>query len=272
MVVTAFSPGVYGRIDSSVRRSTAVTQRNVTALKSAYWLLVASGFFEPLLYLSSIGYGVGKLISQVPLGGGVTVSYPMFVAPAMLASSAMTGALAESGFNFFAKMKFSKLYDAVLATPVRAMEIAFGELLWAMARSSIYCAAFVAIMVGMHLTTIGWAVLAFFATLLIGFSFGSVGMALSTYMRSWQDFDLFGTVQVALFLFSATFTPLTVYHQAWLRVVIQLSPLYQSVALVRGLTLGRLQPEMYINLAYLIAMAAFGLWLASRRMNRQLLK
>lgn len=272
MVVTAFSPGVYGRIDSSVRRSTAVTQRNVTALKSAYWLLIASGFFEPLLYLSSIGYGVGSLISSVDVGGGVHVSYPTFVAPAMLASSAMTAALAESGFNFFAKMRFSKLYDAVLATPVRAMEIALGELLWAMARGAIYCAAFLAIMIGMHLTGAGWAVLAFFATLLVGFAFGSIGMALSTFMRSWQDFDLFGTVQVALFLFSATFTPLSVFHQAWLRVVIQCSPLYQAVALVRGITLGRLQISMFGHLAYLLVMAAIGLSVASRRMSRHLLK
>jgi lipooligosaccharide transport system permease protein len=272
MVVTAFSPGIYARVDGSVQRSTAVTQRNLTALKSAYWLLVASGFFEPLLYLSSIGYGLGKQIPSVDIGGGVTVSYPVFVAPAMLASSAMTGALAESGFNFFVKMKYSKLYDAVLATPVRAMEIAFGELLWAMARGAIYCAAFLAIMVAMGLTSAGWAALAFFAALLVGFAFGSVGMALSTYMRGWQDFDLFATVQVALFLFSATFTPLSVFHQAWLRFVIELTPLYQSVSLLRGITLGRLDASAFVNLAYLIAMAAFGLWLASRRMSRQLLK
>jgi lipooligosaccharide transport system permease protein len=273
MVVTAFSPGIYARVDGSVQRSTAVTQRNLTALKSAYWLLVASGFFEPLLYLYSIGYGLGKQIPLgVDIGGGVTVSYRVFVAPAMLASSAMTGALAESGFNFFVKMKYSKLYDAVLATPVRAMEIAFGELLWAMARGAIYCAAFLAIMVTMGLTSAGWAVLAFFAALLVGFAFGSVGMALSTYMRGWQDFDLFATVQVALFLFSATFTPLSVFHAAWLRFVIELTPLYQSVSLLRGISLGHLNPSALVNLAYLIAMAAFGLWLASRRMARQLLK
>src|SRR5262245_30149555 len=132
MVVTAFAPGVYGRIDASVKRSGAVTQRNITALKSAYWLLIASGFFEPLLYLLSIGFGVGGLIGKVSVDGEL-VSYRAFVAPAMLAASAMTGALAESTFNFFAKMKFTKLYDAVLATPVRAMEIALGELWWAMA-------------------------------------------------------------------------------------------------------------------------------------------
>src|SRR5262249_24616388 len=151
----------------------------------------------------SNGFGVGGLIGKVSVDGEL-VSYRAFVAPAMLAASAMTGALAESTFNFFAKMKFTKLYDAVLATPVRAMEIALGELWWAMARGAIYAAAFIIVMLFMGLTSPVWAPLAFVATLFVGFAFGSVGMALSTYMRSWQDFDLVGTVQVALFLFSGT--------------------------------------------------------------------
>jgi lipooligosaccharide transport system permease protein len=272
VVVTAFSPGVYVRLDASMRRSGAVTARNVTALRSAYWLLLLSGFFEPLLYLLSIGIGVGKLIGRIPIGGGETVSYPTFVAPAMLASSAMTGALAESTFNFFGKMKYQKTFDAVLATPVRPMEIAFGELWWAMFRGALYSGAFLVIMVFMHLTSVGWALLAFPATLLVGFAFGSVGMMLSTYMRSWQDFDVVATVQIALFLFSSTFTPLSVYHQAWLRALIQLSPLYQSVALLRGITLGRLDLGMLVHVAYLAILVAVGLVVASRRMSKQLLK
>src|SRR5215467_611166 len=169
MVITALAPGVYARADASVKRAASVTERNITALKSLYWILVVSGLFEPVLYLFSIGYGVGALIGPVTTDSGQVVSYARFVAPAMLASSAMSGALAEATFNFFGKMKHMKLYDAIVATPVRSMEIAFGELMWAMVRGAIYSAAFLAIMVGMHLTTAGWAVLAFLATLLIGF-------------------------------------------------------------------------------------------------------
>lgn len=273
MVVSAFSPGVYARLDAGMRRSSAVTARNVTALRSAYWLLMLSGFFEPLLYLLSIGYGVGHLIGRgISIGGGETVGYRTFVAPAMLASSAMTGALAESTFNFFGKMKYQKTFDAVLATPVRPMEIAFGELSWAMFRGALYSGAFLVIMVIMQITSAGWALLAFPATLLVGFAFGSVGMMLSTFMRSWQDFDVVATVQIALFLFSGTFVPLSVYHQAWLRAVIQISPLYQSVALLRGITLGRLDVGMLVHVGYLLALVAVGLTIASRRMSQQLLK
>jgi len=272
VVITSLAPGVYARADASVKRAASVTERNITALKSLYWILVVSGLFEPLLYLFSIGYGVGALIGPVTTDSGQVVSYAEFVAPAMLASSAMAGALSEATFNFFAKMKFSKQYDAILATPVRAMEIAFGELLWAMARGALYSAAFLVIMVATGLTSAGWAVGAFVAALLVGFAFGSVGMALSTFMTSWQDFDLFVTVQVALFLFSSTFTPLHNIGSPVLRGLVQVSPLYQSVALVRSLTLADLNLGMLVNVGYLAVMSAIGLAVASRRMNKILLK
>jgi lipooligosaccharide transport system permease protein len=271
MVVASFVPGVYGRLDDSSRRAGAVTRRNIAALRSAYWLVVISGFFEPLLYLFSIGVGVGGLVGKMPLPDGRLVGYAAYVAPAMLASSAMSGALSESTFNFFGKMKFMRLYDGVLATPVRPMEVALGELMWAMARGSLYCLAFLGIMVGMGLTSVGWAALAFPASLLIGFSFGGLGMALSTYMRSWQDFDLLATVQLALFLFSGTFAPVGSYNLV-MRILVEVTPLYHSVELIRGITTGSLRLALLGHAAYLVVMAAIGLLVAGRRMGKLLLK
>jgi lipooligosaccharide transport system permease protein len=270
-MVTAFVPAFYARADGSLRRSGSVTRRNIAALRSAYWLVVASGFVEPLLYLLSIGVGVGKLIPGVTLPDGRVVSYAAFVAPSMLAASAMTGALSESTFNFFGKMKYMKLYDGVLATPVRPMEVAFGELLWAMTRGALYSAAFLTIMVFMHLTTAGWALVTFQAILLVGFAFGAAGMALSTFMRGWQEFDLVATVQFALFLFSGTFAPISGYPPV-LRGLVAVTPLYQSVQLVRGLTTGSIGVGLLGNVAYLAVMAAIGLLVAGRRMGRLLLK
>src|SRR3954449_9546321 len=189
------------------RRAASVTERNISCLRSMYWVVMISGFVEPVLYLFSIGIGVGGLIGDLRLPDGRLVGYAEFVAPAMLASAAMTGALSETTFNFFGKMKFMKLYDGMLATPVRPIEIALGELAWAMIRGNIYAAAFLVLMVAMNLTTPGLAVGAFGAAVLVGFAFGGIGMALSTFMRSWQDFDLMASAQFALFLFSGTFVP-----------------------------------------------------------------
>jgi lipooligosaccharide transport system permease protein len=271
VLVTAFSTGTHGRLDASVRRSGAVTRRNLAALRSAYWLVVISGLVEPFLYLFSIGIGVGKLVGTLPLPDGRQVPYAAFVAPSMLASSAMFGALSESTFNFFGKMKFMRLYDGVLATPVRPMEIAFGELLWAMARGAIYSAVFLVVMVLLGLTGPGWALAAYPATLLVGFAFGGLGMGLATYMRSWQDFDLMGTAQLALFLFSGTFAPVSSYPFP-LRLLVEATPLYHAVELIRGLTTGSLHPVLFGHAAYLVVMAGVGLAIAGRRMARQLLK
>jgi lipooligosaccharide transport system permease protein len=255
------------------RRSVAVAERNVSALRSgpAYWFVILSGFFEPLLYLFSIGIGVGKLIGDLTLANGRTVSYAAFVAPAMLAASAMSGALAETTFNFFGKIKYMKLYDGVLATPVRPFEIALGELSWAMVRGALYSVGFLAVMVGMDLTSPGWALLAFPASLLVGFTFGGLGMALSTFMRSWQDFDLMGSVQYALFLFSGTFVPPDSYPAA-LRVIVELTPLYHSVELLRAITTGSAGWGALGHAGYLVAATALGLAVAGRRMGKLLLK
>ncbi|HEX2772561.1 MAG TPA: ABC transporter, partial [Micromonosporaceae bacterium] len=135
--------------EGAPRRAASVAERNIAALRSAYWVVLISGFLEPVLYLLSIGVGVGALVGDLRLSGGQLVPYAAFVAPAMLASSAMTGALAETTFNFFGKMKYMKLYDGVIATPVQPFEIALGELGWAMVRGSLYSAAFLGVMVAL---------------------------------------------------------------------------------------------------------------------------
>ncbi|MCI4062098.1 ABC transporter permease [Micromonospora sp. R77] len=257
--------------EGAPRRSASVAERNFTSLRSAYWLVFISGFLEPVLYLFSIGVGVGALVGDLALPGGQLVSYAAFVAPAMLASSAMTGALAETTFNFFGKMKYMKLYDGVIATPVQPFEIALGELGWAMIRGSLYSAAFLVVMVAMDLTSAGRALTAFPAAVLVGFAFGALGMAVATFMRSWQDFDLMGSAQFTLFLFSGTFVPAQAYP-ALLRWMVEASPLYRSVHLIRGVSVGVADWSWLIDVAYLLLMTAFGLVVAGRRMGRLLYK
>ncbi|MFC4061313.1 ABC transporter permease [Planomonospora corallina] len=255
----------------SPSRVGAVVGRNVGALRSgpSYWLVLVSGFFEPVLYLLSIGVGVGALVGGLTLPGGRVVEYAVFVAPAMLAVSAMSGALSETTFNFFFKMKYSKTFEAVLATPVRPLEIALGELAWALVRSSVYTGAFLVVMVALGLAAPGWALAAFPATLLVGLAFGGVGMAISTLMRGWQDFDLLTTGQFALFLFSGTFSPVQDYPVA-MEVLVAATPLFHAVELVRGLAIGQPGWALLGHAAYLVVMAAAGLVFAARRIERAL--
>jgi lipooligosaccharide transport system permease protein len=270
MVTTLAAARLLRRRPTTLSRAGSVTARDLIATRHAgYWLVVISGFVEPVLYLFSIGIGVGALVGEFHLADGRVVPYAAFVAPAMLAASAMNGALAEAGFNFFARLRWVKLYDAMVATPLRPFEIALGELFWALARGFLYAVAFLGLMVALDLTTVGRALPALVASLLVGLAFGALGMAIATFMRTWQDFDYMTVFVFAMFLFSGTFTPVDGYPEA-LRVVVALTPLYHGVALLRGFTLGAVNLAMLGHTLYLVVLAVVALAVAGRRMNRLL--
>ena len=190
---------------------------------------------------------------------------------ALLASSAMNGAVFESTINIFFKLKYGKIYDAVLATPMRPVDIAVGEITWSLIRGGLYAVGFVMVMIGFGLVESIWAIMAIPAALLIGFAFAAVGMAATSFMRSWQDFDVVNLITLPLFLFSATFYPLDVYPPL-LQNLTRVSPLYHGVELIRGFTLGVLDITMIGHAGFLLGMGAAGALVASRRLERLLLK
>ena len=251
------------------RRSLRLIERNLLVYKHG-WLIILSGFFEPLFYLLSIGFGLGALIGTIPGPGGVPISYQLFVAPALLASSAMNGAISESTFNFFFKLNYNKTFSAILSTPLSPGDVALGELAWALIRGGLYAIGFMVVMVVLGLVVSPWVVLAVPAALLLGFAFGAVGMAATSFMKTWQDFDLIQVVVLPMFLFSGTFYPLDAYPGA-IRVIVQLTPLYQGVDLIRSLTVGAISPILLFHVAYLLVMGFAGLFVVSRRLDKLLL-
>jgi lipooligosaccharide transport system permease protein len=234
------------------------------------WLVFASGVFEPLFYLLSVGIGLGVLIGKVPGPGGHLIPYRDFVAPGLLAVSSMNGAMFDSTFNIFFRLKYDKLYDAVLATPMRPGQVALGEIGWALLRGTIYAIAFTLVMLALGLVHSPWAVLAVPVALLIGFAFAALGMTGTTYMKSWQDFDYVVLISVPIFLFSATFYPISIYPRA-IQVVIEWTPLYQGVVLLRDLTVGVVGPGLLWRAAYLAVLGLVGLWASGRRIGKLLL-
>ena len=249
-------------------RGRYLVERNATSAKT-FWPVYLSGFFEPVFYLFAVGIGIGQLAGDVTVAG-VPVEYIAFVAPAMLAASAMNGAVLEST-NLFFKLKYERIYEGVLATPLQPTDVATGEIAWSLIRGGFYSAAFLAVMAVMGLIHSPYGVLAFPAAILIGFAFGAAGTAATTYMRTWQDLDLIMLITLPLFLFSATFYPIDVYPE-FIQVITWFSPLYHGVILIRGLTLGILEWTMLINVAYLTAMGAIGSWVTGRRIESLLLK
>ncbi len=252
------------------RRSARLIERNLYVYKHG-WMIILSGFFEPLFYLLGIGFGLGVLIGSIAGPAGEPISYQLFVAPALLASAAMNGAITESTFNFFFKLNYNKTFASILATPLSPGDIALGELGWALIRGGLYALGFMGVMVALGLVVSPWVVLAFPAALLLGFAFGAVGMAATSFMKTWQDFDLIQLVVLPMFLFSGTFYPLDAYPEA-LRLIVQLTPLYQGVELIRSLTVGAISPALLVHVAYLVVMGTVGLVITSRRIDKLLLK
>ena len=246
-----------------------VVARNVTAFRRA-WVLLLSGFVEPVFYLFSLGVGIGAFVTTVTTDGGTTVPYAAFVAPALLAASAMNGAVFDSTFNVFFKLRYQRLYDAMLATPVGPRDIAVGEITWSLMRGALYAAMFLVVALVAGMVHSWWALLALPAATLIGLAFGAVGMFATTYMTSWQHFDYVTLAIQPMFLFSATFFPLSTYPES-LQWVVWATPLYHGVALERGLMLGEVGWGLLVNVAYLLVLGVVGILGASRRIERLLL-
>ncbi len=258
------------RAARTMPRAWHLIERNLFVYRRT-WTIIVSGFFEPLFYLVGIGYGLGRLIGDVTGPGGEPIPYAMFVAPALLATGAMNGAVSEATFNFFFKLRYNRTFQSILATPLTVGDIAAGEIAWALIRGGLYAIGFLAVLAALGLATSPLAILALPAALLLGFATGAVGMAATSFMRSHQDFDLINIIVLPMFLFSATFYPIETYPEA-VRTFVAWTPLYQGVALIRGLTVGVVGPEMLVNVAYLLVMGGIGLWITSRRLNRVLLK
>ena len=247
-------------------RTSAVLERAYMALKSSTWFVVASGFVEPVLELVAVGFGLGNLIGGVQDGTGAPVSYAAYIAPALLATSAMNGAIYDSTWNVFFKMHFDKLYQGMLSTSLGPLDVALGEIAWALLRGLAYAIGFMVVVTPLGLIPSWWGALAIPAAVLVAFGFASIGMGITSYMKSFQQMNWINLFMLPMFLFSGSFYPLSVYPQ-WLQTVIQALPLWQAIDLIRGLTLGNLSWAMLGHVAYFVVMIVLGLWFTTRRLT-----
>ena len=257
------------RLRTTTRSGTGgrlIVERNLMVYRRT-WIILFSGFFEPLFYLYAMGVGLGALVKTVP---GTDLSYAAYVAPALLASSAMNGAFYDAT-NVFWKLRYGKVYEAMLSTPVSPKDVAVGETLWAVVRALLYSAAFLFIIAVSGYVESWWGLLTLPAAFVIGFGFAGAGIAAVTWMRNWQDFDLIQLVMLPMFLFAATFYPISVYPEA-IQWLVKVLPLYHGISLIRALTTGTVGAIQLVNVAYLAIMGLVGMAIAARRIDGLLLK
>lgn len=253
------------------RNSRAVIERGFWVIRNQNWGVIATGFFEPVFYLLAMGVGMGSLVGEVPGPDGRPISYAMYIAPALLATSAMNGAIYDSVNNVFFKLKFSKLYEGMLATSLGPMDVALGEIFMALFRGLLYAIGFLGVLGIMGLVTSWWALAMIPVALLIALGFAALGMAVTSYMRSFQQLDLVPMVLLPMFLFSATLYPITVYPQA-IQWFIKAMPLWHGVELMRQLSVGYLDSLTLVHFGYFVVMSVIGIAVVTFRLRRLFLR
>ncbi|MEJ7647855.1 MAG: ABC transporter permease [Nakamurella sp.] len=250
------------------RRAGVVMERSVRGARSARWTIV-SGFFEPVFYLLAMGVGIGSLVGAIETSAG-PIEYAAYIAPALMATSAMNGAVFDATNNVFFKLKYAKLYDGMLATSLGPLDVAIGEVMYSLSRGAIYATTFQLVMLVMGLLHSWWALLAVPAAILIALGFAAVGMAVTTFLKTFQHLEWVATLLLPMFLFSTTFFPLSVYPRA-IQILVECLPLYHGIELIRGLSLGQVGPALLGHASYFVVMAVVGILVAARRLERLLL-
>jgi len=232
---------------------------------------IYSSVASPVLYLGAMGLGLGALVDAhgtARLGG---VSYLTFLAPGLLAATAMQTAMGESTYPVMASVKWLKTYQAAAATPVRPADMFHGHLMFAAMRLVMNCGIFLAVMTAFGAAHSAWVLATVPVGLLTGLAFATPIEAYAVTREKDQSFSLlyrFGLIP--LFLFSGTFFPVT-QLPGWLQPVAYITPLWHGVVLCRSLTLGTPDlPGTLGHLAYLVALAAAGLVVGDRTYRRRL--
>ena len=248
----------------SLPHALSVWQRNLAMYRRTWMWNILPNFFEPVLYLASIGIGVGGYINQI---GGT--SYLHFLAPGLLCVAAMNGASFEVTYNIYVRLNFEKAYDAMLTTPVEPEDVLVGEILWAMTRACIYGGCFLIVIALFGLVPVLSAVLVMPIIPLTGLLFAAMGIAFTLRIPNIDLFSFYFTLFLTpLFLFSDIFFPLKErLVGAWLWVA-EILPLLHPVRMARAAFRGDAAPLLLWDLAYVLGLS--GLLLAwARRSVRQ---
>ena len=249
----------------------AVIGRGFRVIRTQNWGVIATGFFEPVFYLLAMGMGMGALVGTVPGPDGQPIAYAAYIAPALLATSAMNGAIYDSVNNVFFKLRYSKLYEGMLQTSLGPLDVALGEIFMALFRGLLYAIGFLGVITVMGLVTSWWALAMIPVALLIALGFASLGMAVTSFMKSFQQLDLVPLVLLPMFLLSATLFPITVYPVA-IQWVIMALPLWHGVELMRQLSVGYFDGMTVVHVGYFLVMSLIGITAASLRLRKLFLR
>ena len=264
------------RVTSLAHPSSAigrVFEHRYLQYKRTFRASVFSSFLSPALFLTAMGLGLGAYVSDPAALDGVP--YLVFLAPGLLAATAMQSASFESTFPIMGGLVWSRIFHSMYATPITPRDIALGNLAWIAARLLLISTIFTIVIVLFGAAESPLIVLAIPAAVLTGMAFAGPIAAFSATQKTPNRFAaIFRFGITPLFLFSGTFFPISSLPDA-LQAFAWLTPLFHGVALTRGLSLGIIAEEpvaALIHVTYLSTLALVGAWLTIRNIRRTLVK
>lgn len=244
-----------------------VWQRNLTVYGKIFLSSLMPNIFEPLIYILGMGLGLGMFVDKI---GGIP--YVNFLAPGLIASSAMFAASYECTFGSFVRMEFQKAYEAIIATPANVDDVVAGEILWGTTKSVWYGSIILLVITLMGLVKSGYALLIPVILVVTGFLFANLAMIVTALVPKIDNFNyFFSLLFTPMFMFSGIFFPLSGLP-GYVQTVAWFTPLYHVVNLARGLALGRLTMSMWGDLAWLVVVGAAIFVLPVNLMRRKLIQ
>ena len=245
----------------------------VTVYKRTWKGSLISSFLLPLLYLASMGVGLGSFVDNNGTGALGGVSYLQFIAPGLLAATALQIAVSEATYPVMSGLKWQKFYHSMVSTPLRPADVVYGQLGFIAFRVFSTCAVFLVVIALFGGLKSPLGVLGLPVALLVGMAVAGPVAAYATKLDNDAGFAMifrFGVVPA--FLFSGAFFPVSQLPD-WIEWLAYVSPLWHGVELCRELSLGAVRPWLaLVNVVYLLAWFVAGTWLAVRGFNRRLIR
>jgi lipooligosaccharide transport system permease protein len=233
--------------------------------------IVSNGFppfMEPLIFLAGMGLGMARYVPDL-----IGMSYLQFLATGLLMTSSMFTAAFECTFGTFIRLEFDKTYDGMLAAPLTVSDLMMGEALWAGTKGAFFSFAVLVIISAFGIVDFGSALLTPVIGFFNGFLFAAIGLLVTSFVKNINHFNFFFTGLLSpMFMFCGTIFPIS-NLPAPLRVVAEFLPLTHPVRLGRVAALARgWEPSLFLDMAYVLAVAAIVMRFAVKRLERRMVK
>lgn len=247
-------------------RTWRVWQRNLTTFKHLWLGNFLGNLADPLFFLLAIGFGLGSMVGEVD-----GRPYVVFLAPGLVAGSAMMTSCFEATFGSFTRLHTQRTFDAMIATPLSAADVAGGEILWAATKGALSGAVTLAVAAVLGLVASPMALLALPVVLLQGIGFGGLSLAYAARVRSYDAFNHFYALFISpVFFFSDVFIPVEGLPGAF-RSLALLSPLTHGARLSRSLLHGEVPADAATALGMLVLAGVVGAWAGTVNLRRRLI-